>query len=49
MGQKYVVERKMDEIITKLMTPAPTEEETNKQDADETAERPMSPEQSSSM
>jgi hypothetical protein len=34
MGQKYIFERSLDQITVKLLTPAPTEEEQNKQDAD---------------
>ena len=34
MGKKFIYERQMDEIALKLVTPAPLEEEENKQDGD---------------
>lgn len=40
MGQKFIFERSMEEITVKLLTPAPTEEEANKQDADASGELP---------
>lgn len=34
MGKKFLYERQMDEIALQLVTPAPLEDEENKQDAD---------------
>jgi hypothetical protein len=38
MGKKFLFERSVDDISIKLMTPAPTEEEINQQDADNAQE-----------
>lgn len=38
MGKAFLYERSVDDIAVKLMTPAPTEEESNAQDADNAPE-----------
>jgi len=38
MAKKFIVERTLPQIADKLLTPQPTEEEANQQDADQAAE-----------
>ena len=38
MAKKYIIERSLEQIADKLLTPQPTEEEANQQDADQAGE-----------
>ena len=38
MAKKFIIERTVPQIADKLLTPQPTEEEANQQDADQPAE-----------